>query len=67
MYLTVLLCFLIFFLIIDLYVLITVVIVQTFNPVAELSIPTGIPTRKAKLKIEMNPVIVETNISNCSI
>ena len=39
-------CFFIFFLIIDLYFLITPVIVQTFNPVAELAIPTGTPTSK---------------------
>ena len=35
-----------FFLIIDLYFLITAVTVQNFNPVAELAIPTGTPTSK---------------------
>ena len=38
----------IFFLIIDLYFLITVDIAQIFNFTAETIIPIGIPTKKAK-------------------
>ena len=45
---TILLCFFFFFLIIDLNVLVLKVIVQIFNPIAELLIPIGIPTKEAK-------------------
>ena len=38
-----------FFLIIDLYFLIPAVIVQIFNPTAELSIIIGIQTNRAKV------------------
>ena len=41
-------CFFFFFLIIDLYFLIPAVIAQIFNPIAELVIPIGIPTKEAK-------------------
>ena len=47
-----LLCFFVFFLIIDSYVLIPAVITQIFNPIAELAVPTGIPTKEAKAEIE---------------
>ena len=60
---TILSCFFSFFLIIDLYFLIPAVITQIFNPVAELVIPIGIPTKEAKAEIETHPVIVEITIS----
>ena len=41
-------CFVFFFLIIDLYFLIPAVITQIFNPIAELVIPIGIPTKETK-------------------
>ena len=56
-----------FFLIINLYFLIPAVIAQIFNPIAELVIPIGIPTKEAKAEIEIHPVIVEVKIRKCSI
>ena len=53
----ILLCFLFFSLIIDSYFLIPAVIAQTFNPIAELLIPIGIPIKEAKAEIEIHPVI----------
>ena len=46
-------CFSFFFLNIYLYFLINVVITQIFNPIAELVIPKGIPTKEAKAEMEM--------------
>ena len=43
-------CF--FFLIIDLYIIIPAAILQIFNPIVELVIPKGIPTKEAKAEIE---------------
>ena len=60
-------CLLLFFLIIDLYFSIAAVIAQTFNPIAEIMIPIGIPTKEAKTEIEIYPVIVEPKIRKCSI
>ena len=48
-----------FFLIIDLCCLIAAVIVQVFNPIAELVIRIGIPTKEVKAETEKHPVIVE--------
>ena len=48
-----------FFKIIDLYFLIPVIIIQIFNPIAELVVPIGIPTKEAKVEMETHPVIVE--------
>ena len=45
------------FLIVDLCFLIAAVIAQIFNPIAELIIPIGIPTKEAKA--EMEEFIVE--------
>ena len=59
-----LLCFL-FFLIIELYFLIPSIITEIFNPIAELVIPIGIPTKEVKVEMVMHPATVETNISNC--
>ena len=56
-----------FYLIIDLYFLIPAVITQIFNPIAELLIPIGIPTKEAKAEMETHPVTVEIKISKCSI
>ena len=63
----ILLCLFLFFLFIDLYFLIPAVITQIFNPIAELVIPLGIPTKKTKAEMETHPVIVEVKISECSI
>ena len=57
---TILSCF--FFLIIDLYLLIYAVTSQVFNPIAELVIPTGIPTKEANVGIKTHPVTAETKI-----
>ena len=64
---TILSCFFIFFLIIDLYFLIPAVITQIFNPIAELVIPTGISAKEAKAEMEMHPVTAEIKISKFSI
>ena len=64
---TILSCFFLFFLIIELYFVIPAVITQIFNPIAELVIPTGIPTKEEKAEMETHPVIVETEIRKCSI
>ena len=56
----ILLCF--FFLIIDLHFLIAAAIAQIFNPIAELIIPIGIPTKEAKEEMEIYPVIVKPKI-----
>ena len=56
-----------FFLIINLYFLIPAVITQIFNPIAELAIPIGIPTKEAKAEIETHPVISEVTRSKWSI
>ena len=63
---TILSHFFFFFLIIDLYFVIAAVIAQIFNPIAELVITTGIPTKEAKAEIEIHPVIVEPKRRKCS-
>ena len=57
---TILSCFVFFFLIIDFYLLIAAA-------VAEIVIHIGIPSKEAKTKIEIDPVIAETKIRTCSI
>ena len=52
-------CFFFFFLIIDLYYLIPVVITQILI--------LGIPTKEATAEMEMHPVIVEFDITKCSL
>ena len=52
---------------IDLYFLILPVIAQIFSPIAELVIPTGIPTKEKKAEIETHPIIVEAKKRNFSI
>ena len=49
------------------YYLITATIAQIFNPIAELVIPIGIPSKELKTEIEIHPVIVEAKIRKCSI
>ena len=51
----------------DLYFLIVAVIAQVFNHIAELVIPSGVPTKEAKAEIETHPVIVKPKIRKCSI
>ena len=58
---TILSCWFFFFLIIDLYLLITAVIAQLFNPIAELVIPIGISIKEAKAEMETDLVTVEAN------
>ena len=56
-------CFFLFFLIIDICILIPAFITQTFNPIVELAIPKAIPIKEAKAEIKTYPVIVEIAIS----
>ena len=64
---TILSGFVLFFLIIDLYFLIFAVIAQVFISTAKLVILVGIPTKEAKVIIEIYPVITETKTSKCSV
>ena len=50
---------LLFFLVIELQFLIPVAIAQILNPIGELVIPIGIPSKEAKTEIEVHPVFVE--------
>ena len=59
-------CFFLFFLFIDLNFIIPAVVTQIFNPVAELVIPIGIPTKEAKAEMETHSVIAEIKISDYS-
>ena len=59
----ILLCFFLFVLFIDLYFLIPAVIKQTFNPIAELVIPIGIPIKQEKAEIKTYQVIAKITIS----
>ena len=38
-----------------------------FNPIAELIISIGIPTKEVEAEMEMHPVTVESSISKCSV
>ena len=62
---TILSYFFFFFLIIDLYFLIPAATAQIFNPITELVIPIGTPSKEANAEIEIHPVIVEGKIRNC--
>ena len=54
-----------FFFITDLYFLILALIAQTFNPTAELAIPTETLTNEANAETELQPLTSETKISKC--
>ena len=64
---TILSCSFFFFLVIDIYFLIPVVVAQIFNPIAELAIPIEMPIKEEKVENQIDPVIVETKIRKCSI
>ena len=64
---TILSCFLLFLLIIDLYFLTSANIAQILNPIAELVLPIGIISKKAKGEIEIHLITAEAKIRNCSI
>ena len=66
-YNTILSCFVLFLLIIDLYFLTSAVIVQIRNPIAELVLPMGIINKKAKGEIEIHLIMAEAKIRKCSI
>ena len=51
---TILTCFFLFFLIIDLYLLIAAVTAQAFIPTAELVIQTGTQTNEANAELKRN-------------
>ena len=53
---TILSCFFLFFLIIDLYFLIPAVTAKIFNPIAGLLIPIVIPSKQAKVEMKTHPV-----------
>ena len=56
--------FLLFFLIIEIQILIPAVIVQVFNTTAEFAIPTGTSTYDANAEIETAPMKAETKKEN---
>ena len=63
---TILSCFFLFFLIIDLYFLIPAVIAHIFNLTAELAMPTGTPTIEANAEIGTQPLTAEMKTRKCS-
>ena len=65
---TILFCFFIFFLIIDLYFLIPAVIMKISFAAVELAIFTGISTKKAEAaEIEIHPVTAKAKITKYSV
>ena len=50
-----------------LYFLIPLVIAQIFNPMAELVIPKGIPSKEVKTDIEIDQVTAEVKLRKCLI
>ena len=60
-------CFFFLFLIIELHFLIPAAIAQIFNPIGELVVPIGIPTKEAKAEMKIHSVIAESKISQFSI
>ena len=54
-------CLFLFFLIINLYFLITAVIAQIFIPTAKLAIPTATPTNDTNAEIETQPLTAKIN------
>ena len=64
---TILSCFPLFLLIIDLYFLTSANITQILNPIAELVLSIGIISKKAKGEIEIYLITAEAKIRKCSI
>ena len=60
---TILSCLFIFFLVIDLYVLVHAVCAQIFNSNAELKMGTKLPTKEAKAEMEAYSVTADAKIS----
>ena len=58
--------FFLFFLITDLYLLISAVIAQIFNPNAEFAIPAETAANEANAEIESQPLTAETKAKKCS-
>ena len=52
-----------FFVFIDLNFLIPAIIAQSYNPTAELVMPTVISTKEAKAIVETNPVTTEAKLT----
>ena len=46
----------------NLYFLIAAAVTQVFNPIAELLILTGVPSKEAKTETEIHPLITEAEI-----
>ena len=63
---TILSCFPHFFLIIDIYFLISAVIAQTFIHTDELVITKETPNNEANAEIETQPLTAETKTRKCS-
>ena len=55
-----------FFLIIDLYFLILIVIAKISNPIVEIIIPEKILTKTAKAEMEIHPVTAKFKVRECS-
>ena len=63
---TILSCLFLFFLIIELHVLVPAAVAQSFNGITEFVIPIGIPSKEAKVETEIHPVITEGKMRKCS-
>ena len=59
--------FFFFFLIIDLYFLVPATMAKYFNPIAELVIVIGMPSKEAKAEIKIHPVFAKAKIGKCLI
>ena len=55
------------FLVIELYFLVSAVITQIFNPIAEIAILIRISIKIAKTEMKTHQVIIESQINECSI
>ena len=62
---TILSCFFVFFLIIDINFLIPAAIVQMFTLIVELVISIGILSKEAKAETEIHRIIVDAKIKQC--
>ena len=63
---TVLSYFFFFFLINDSYFFIPAIIAQIFNPISEIVIPIGRPSKESKEEVKIHPVIAEAKIRKSS-